>query len=199
MAKAAPKAPETPSLAQTLAGIRGDLEARVNALRDQIAETQARLEHASEGYLPRDEYAGRVSAWLDSQAEAFAQRAEYQVSSLRVPGPPQAVEFGALPVRGGQVVGGAIAEANIAPLLAWLLGDVLKAKLKALIEATPYKQGPPSSDRARLRSELQTQLDSLELREEALVMEAESIGLTLAPRPDCRPDIVLSLELAENT
>jgi hypothetical protein len=79
------------------------------------------------------------------------------------------------------------------------MGDQIKQKLGALIAASPYIEGPPLAARSKLRREVQAMLDGLELDEERLIVDAQSAGFEIVRRPDCRPEIVLSLALVEES
>jgi hypothetical protein len=174
------------------------LEQQVFDLREKITDTQARLEAATAADVPRDEFIARVNSWIDAQQREFDERAVYQVSALRLARPePQNVAILQGTVRGaGSASLDVVAFADMGPLIAGLFGAELKARLAALIDATDYPEGPPTADRAHLQLTLRNELDALELREETLIVEAEAAGLTIHRRPDCRPEIVLSLKLA---
>lgn len=184
-----------PKSVPPLAALREGLAARLEGLRAEIAETKDRLELVTQGSLPKAEYVSRVHAWVDAQAKRFEAGLEYQVSALRTPDAREGPSFGLLPVRGaGAASPELVAVADGASLLCWLAGSALKDRLAKMIEASPYAEGPPLAERDRLRRELGAELDRLELAEETLICEAEQVGLSLPRRPDCRPEIVLSLE-----
>jgi len=183
--------------AEALAAMREGIASELDRLRGEIASRQDELESVDEGAVPKVEYAARVAAWVDDLAGQFQRSAEYQVSALRLPNPrPRDVELLRVPVRGavGQSPE-AVAEVDVGPLLAFLLGDAIKTKLAAVIEASAYIQGPPSGERDRMRAEIEEELTRLEIQEERLVCQAEELGVHIARRAGVRPEIVLSLNL----
>lgn len=180
--------------AAVLADLKAELEDRIEELRNRIAGTQAELEAVVEGSVPKAEYLARVNDWVDAKAAHFGTEVQYSLSGLRLPGRPEPVTFGRVPVT-GSLTAGMVAEADVAAPICWLLNAEIKKKLAEAINASGYTEGPPLADRPKLRKELQSAIDELELAEERLIVEAESAGLTIARRHDCRPEIVLSLAL----
>lgn len=187
----------TPTATTTREPQSADLKGQVERIREQISEAKAQLELVDEGGLPRGEFFSNVERWVDDMARKFEADAGYRLSALRLPVPRAAdVALGELVVRGGQTPA-AVAIADSAPLLCWLLPDLLKQRAKEMIQGIDYVEGPPSADRPRLRRELQHRLDSLEMAEERTICEAEASGVVIPRRVDIRPSIVLSLDLSE--
>lgn len=196
MARPATKPAASPS--EALAALRDDLAAQLAELREQISEARGRLELCSEGALPKADYLQRLHAWIDGRAAEFERGLEFQTSALRTPDAREGPHFGLLPVRGaGAASFEVVAAADASGLICWHAGSALKDRLAKVIEAAPYQEGPPLAERARLRREVDAELNGLELAEEKLICEAEEVGLDLPRRPDVRPEIVLSLELVE--
>lgn len=185
----------TPSASSVLASMRDGIESRLAEIRTEITEAQDRLADVDDSGVPKAEYTARLNAWVDDMAQTFEREAEYGVSALRLPQPrPRDVHTLAVPVRGGGSYE-SIAVADAGPMLAFLFGDTLKAKLAEVIQASGYVEGPPTADRPAMRRSLLAELDRLELAEERLIAEAQDIGLDLPRRRDARPEIVLSLDL----
>jgi len=180
--------------AEALAAMREGIGGQLESLRAEIAELRDQLESVDDGAVPKAEYTARVAAWVDDQAQQFAQGAEFAISALRLPrAQPREVTVAQIPVRGGGS-DEIIAAADAGPLLCFLFADTLKERLGQLIEQSAYIQGPPSGERDRMRAEIEEELDRLESEEEALIVEGEAVGLTLHRRPDARPSIILALE-----
>jgi hypothetical protein len=187
------KQPTTKSPTEAMHALRAGIESELSELRERIAETNERLATLEDAPVPKSEYQQRVSQWVDEKAASF--RPEYAVSPLRDVRPRfDEVELGLLPVRGSNT-GESVASADAGPLLCWLLGDTIKAKLAETIANADLAEGPPSADRLRLRAELQAELRRLELAEEVLICDAEQAGFVIPRRPDADPAVILALEV----
>lgn len=191
------KVTPTPASAPTPGPRGADLRGQVETLRTEILAVQEQLESVDLGLVPRQELAERLEGWIDDKATAFEGNLWGQINALAGPRAlPFDVGLLALPVRGaGQNMPEVVASADGGGLLAWAFGDVLKERLSTAIAAMDYPSGPPTAARPKLRRELATRLDELELREEALVMQAEASGVAIPRRVDARPEVILSLDL----
>jgi hypothetical protein len=179
---------------ETMHQLRAGIESELADLRERIAETNERLATLEDAPVPKSEYQQRVSQWIDRQAANF--RPEYAVSPLRDVRPRfDEVELGLLPVRGSNT-GESIASADAGPLVCWLMGDAIKAKLAETIANADLPEGPPSAERPALRRKLEAELRELELREEALIVDAEAAGFSIPRRPDADAAVILSLEVS---
>jgi len=79
---------------------------------------------------------------------------------------------------------------DLGPVLAALLGeDALRAAFLRDLERAP--DGLDSAAKADRLKEIEAELLTLEMREEALIVDAEAQGLAVFRRPDARPEIVL--------
>jgi hypothetical protein len=189
------KQPTTKSPTEAMHALRSGIESELSGLRERIAETNERLATLEDAPVPKSEYQQRVSQWIDHQAASF--RPEYAVSPLRDVRPRfDEVSIAELPVRSSG--GPEVAVADAGPLLAWLFGAELKAKLGEVIEAADLETGPPTADRPKLRRDLEAELRRLELAEEVLICDAEQAGFVIPRRPDADPEIILSLTLEDS-
>jgi hypothetical protein len=190
------KQPTTKRPTEAMHALRSGIESELSELRAQITEAQDRLESIEIAPAPRAEYLERIGRWVDHQAAQF--KPEYAVSPLRDVRPRfDEVELGLLPVRGSNT-GESIASADAGPLLCWLLGNEIKRRLGEVIESADLETGPPVAERPALRRKLEAELRELELREEALVVDAEAAGFVIPRRPDADPEIILSLTLEDS-
>ncbi len=74
------------------------------------------------------------------------------------------------------------------------MGDTLRERLAAELGRLDYQPGPPAAERLALLESLEQQLRELELREEALIVQAEESGLSIDRREGCSPEIVLGYQ-----
>lgn len=183
---------QTPT--EAMRALRSGIESELSDLRGRIADAQDRLAELDEAPVPRSEYLERIGGWIDGKARTFAESAEYQVSALRGPAPRfDDVLLGSMPVRGSG--GPDVAVADAAPLLCWLMGDEIKAKLAETINAAGFEAGPPSADRPKLRRDLEAELRKLELAEERMIEEASEAGIDIPRRHDADPAVILALPM----
>jgi hypothetical protein len=97
---------------------------------------------------------------------------------------------------GSTVVSGSIV-VDVSHVVCSLFPVEIKAKLAELIKlkSADIDSGPSLAERPALIKAAQDRLYQLEVEEESLIYDAESIGLTgFYRRPDCNPEIVLMME-----
>lgn len=78
------------------------------------------------------------------------------------------------------------------PLLCALMGGQIKASLSKMIDSLDYEPGIPQQERDNLRKKLDTEIQALEREEEAMIVKAESMGLSIVRHPE----VVLEVERA---
>ena len=76
--------------------------------------------------------------------------------------------------------------------LCWLLRDTLLERIDAIVQATDYPEGLPSTERPARRAELEAQLEQLEAREEVAIRALEAEGRQIPRRQEARPELVLA-------
>lgn len=83
---------------------------------------------------------------------------------------------------------------GIGPMLAWAMGGSLVQRLHAEIDRLEYRPGPPMAERPARLAALRAELRTLEVREEALICEAEESGVIIPRRPDADPAVILGYD-----
>ena len=158
---------------------------RVDELRDKISSAQAELAALPDQPLPAADALARLNHWITAESAKFnpARAFTTEGSNLNV------LELQGLRLSENTV------SVDPTPMLCWLLGDTLKAKLTAAIEALPPSTGIPLKDRPAVAQRLRDEIARLETAEERLVREAEAAGEPLERRGDARPEIVLAANL----
>lgn len=158
---------------------------RVTELRSKIAARRTELEQLPEASIPASDAIARMTAWVDSQAAAFTTGANAFTGEQF--SRPTTLLLTA--IRNGNHM----ADVDAGPLLCWLLGDVIKTRLKVGIEALPHAPGIPLAERPAAAQRLRDEIARLETAEERLVREAEAAGEPIVRRGDARPEIVLAV------
>ena len=161
-------------------------------LRAEIERVKQALVELDELSYPRDEWRARLHEWVDRQAAESERPAAHGLSAMRAPyGRPQYIDsfsLSVLPSPGGKN----FAHVNLSGLLCWLLRDTLLERIDAIVQATDYPEGPPSTERPARRAELETQLEQLEAREELAIRTLEADDRSVMRRQEARPELVLA-------
>lgn len=167
---------------------------KLQKLRERIATLKSDIEDLELGVATRDEAAERLTQWVDHQAEQVSLTQMVATACVNT----ARIDDDAFSVGSRVTVDGLHADTQMAGLLAWVAGDVLKTRLlEKLDEMAP--QHCTTKDAAARKTALtkkQKELDQLELEEEQEICEAERAGYAIARRRDCRPEIVLAVDAA---
>lgn len=162
-------------------------------LRDEIDRIKQALVELEELSYPRDEWRARLHAWVERQAAEFERQAVYELSAMRstyVAASPRVGTFNinVLPSPGSKN----FAHVDLSGTLCWLLRDTLLERIDAIVQATDYPEGLPSTERPARRAELEAQLEQLEAREEVAIRALEAEGRQIPRRQEARPELVLA-------
>lgn len=160
--------------------------AEIASARNKIEAFQAERDELESGYLPAKEVAQRFNDQVDREAAKFS--AEYFLDPhLRNNGRSvdcAIFEIGARPGPYAHTV-------DVGPLLAFLFGNELKARITEYIETLDCPDSPQSVDRPALIKKLDAKIRAIEIEEESLITEAESAGIHVVRHPDASPEVIL--------
>lgn len=180
------------NLAKEFTATAAAIHEHVAEVREQIAAISEEIAWYQSAPLPKLEIVERAAAAVDREATKFI--AEAQVGDLVHRG--EVAELLELTGRTEVVAPGSpIAGVNIkiSPLLAWLFSSTIKDRLAEAIEQgeIDFAEGPPQAERTALIQSARARLHALGLEEEALIEQAEAVGIEIARRPDAAPDVIL--------
>lgn len=168
----------------------------VNAIRAEIASVSAEIEWVQDSMLPPDE----IKAGVSASCKALSQAHDFPLGRLASPGAGMlelaemltaqatALNFGAGEGRHTSV------SVALGGILAALFGDDLVKRLHKKVDDLDYVPGPPSRDRPEALKKLRATLHGLEAREEAMICQAEEIGLLIPRRSDADPAVILGYD-----
>jgi hypothetical protein len=161
---------------------------RLAEIRSALETAQAALARLPERPLPASEAIERASAWIDAKAAEFGASRRAEAFAQAAPGLAleRALAIDAEEVRPHQFA------ADTAPLVAWLLGDQLKAKLEAEISALELTDPLPAAKRAAEQQRLETEILNLEIEEEQITRALELAGEPIERRADCNLAVILA-------
>lgn len=165
----------------------------ISAIRAEIDSVTAEVEWVQDSMLPPDEVKARVSA----SCKVLSQAHGLSLARLANPdaGMPELAEMltalGNTQVFGGGEGRHVSVSVPLGGILAALLGDALVKKLHEGIDSLDYCPGPTSGDRPMALKGLRETLRGLEIREEAMICEAEEIGMFIPRRAEADPAIIL--------
>lgn len=168
---------------------------KLASIRSDLSDAQSALADLPDRPLPVTEAIERASAWVDTKAEAFDSYRAARVFAET----DSAFALSTLFDFDVSQIGEQPGRANATPMLCWLHGDALKAKLAAEIEGLTLDDPLPMADRGPEKQRLKALVAKLEIEEEVLIRQIEDNGEPVQRRPDadlsviCAPD----LELAE--
>lgn len=166
----------------------------VSAIRVEIDSVAAEIEWVQDSMLPPDE----IKAGVTASCKALAQAHDFPLARLANPeaGMRDLVEM--LTVQGATQVFGEGRHISVSvPLggvLMALLGDEVVKKLHKRIDELSYTPGPPSRERPEALKKLRAALRDLEVREEAMICQAEEIGLLIPRRAEADPAVILGYD-----
>ncbi|HEY0877862.1 MAG TPA: hypothetical protein VGE10_05370 [Zeimonas sp.] len=166
------------------------IEQHMSDLRQQIAALQT--ERAELLALPRDR--ATVEAIIRQTVEHWQRDGEQHVAreiARTAAGGPHAllVSRGVVPATHGAP---APFDLALGPLLTALLGaDHVEAALLRYVESVPA--GMPAAERETRLAEIAKTLDAIEAEEEKSIMLAAGEGISIARRPNARPEIVVGV------
>lgn len=167
---------------------------KMKKLRERIAKLKSEIEALELGVATREEAAERLTRWVDQQAEQVSLNGLVATACVNT----ARIDDDAFSVGARVTPDGLHADTQMAGLLAWVAGDVLKQRLlETLDEMAPQHcaEKDPAARKAALAKKLK-ELDQLEREEEQEICEAERAGYAVARRRDCRPEIVLAVNAA---
>ena len=170
----------------------GNAFAKVQALREQIAETAAELDALRTAPLPLDDAVARVRKWIDSAQDDSG-------LAYHLTGWCMSPEGGDLP-RGleGWTIGGDSPPVDLLRetmrILALVAGDVIQASIKAQVarRLADREPGPPIAERPAIRKALEAKLFDLEVKEESEIEKLEAQGHMVHRRDDAKAEIILA-------
>lgn len=167
------------------------VSAKLNTLRKRIAELTEEIEWLGSAPLPRNEVVARLDRYIDSLAGRWSPKFD-------VFGPdadPREVGLFTFKARlDGRVESGVVigsSGVDLAPALAALMPDTLKAFLRTYVEQADYEPGPPAAERPDIVRKLKAERLQLEIEEEQSIVLAEEAGMMIWRRDDCDPAVVL--------
>lgn len=162
----------------------------IDAIREEIASLREEIAWTRDGRLPRADAIARIGPAVDALAAKFT--GEIIPANLAsLPDPGNLIESWLT----GQIYSKAMpASMHLGPLLAWLHGDALKARLIRALEESGYISGVPLEDRPGRLAALESQLRGLEVEEERLVEAGEAAGLEVYRRADVNWTVVLGFD-----
>ncbi len=166
-----------------------DIRRQIEVLREQ----RGRVVGAP---LSAEETRQRIHGLLDAERQDFDRRLAYGLSAAARPGARIAdVDLFSIRCRGERDpdAGSVVQRADLAGLFAWLMGDELKSRLDPVIDRLA-DGGITEAERADRLKEIDNKARMLEVREEQVISEAESAGMTIARREDADPRVVLEVE-----
>lgn len=159
---------------------------KIAEVRAQIVGLEAQLNAPEHSSLSRAELAATVASLVDKWHESAAERVADDLRLLAGGHSPDLLVGTAHEI---EVQHFAIHEQAL-DARTWLVfaagKDALLARFAPLIEAAP--EGLGAAERARQRADLQRKLVEAEVREEALIRQAEAEGVITIPRPGQRPE-----------
>lgn len=165
---------------------------KIDLIRSDIEAVQEEILWTRDGRLPRDDASARIGPAVDALAARFIDGI-IPPNLAALPDPSSLID-GWLT---GHIFNHAMPSSmHLGPLLAWLHGDALKARLIRALEESDYVAGVPLDERPGRLAELNEHLRRLETEEEALVEAAEAAGLEVYRRPDLDWGIVLEYDPA---
>jgi hypothetical protein len=167
----------------------------VSRLRHEIDRCREEIEWMASAPIPPDELKARVAEQCQTLAARFD--GSRHLAALAYPngGVNELREMltGSTRVNvGGQVI--VPVDTEFGPLLAWLMGDVMVSRLHAEIDGMDYRPGPPMEERPARIVALKDEMLKLEQREEAIICQAEGMGVFIPRRPDADPAVVLAYD-----
>jgi hypothetical protein len=159
---------------------------KLDRIREDMQRTATDLDELKATLLPASDAIARFDEWVDSMAAVYLSRVYNDVSAAFSPDThPSAIRVGRI-----AVTPGAVPETNFAPTLAFILGDLLKEKHRAIFESR-LSDAPAMAERPAMIAELKNRIRKLELDEERVIRAAEAAGHVLARRANVDIDLVL--------
>jgi hypothetical protein len=161
---------------------------RLAEVRTALESAQAELARLPARPLPTAEAVERAHSWIDAKAAEFNGRRRAEAFTMAAPGLAleRALAIEAEEIRPHQ------SAADPAPVLAWLFGDQLKAKLADEISGLDIAGPLPLAERAAEAQRLEAEIEGLEVQEEILVRALEQTGEPVERRADASIDIILA-------
>lgn len=160
------------------------LPRRITELREQIKHLRTERNQLPGALLPKADAIRAAHQWVDELAAQF--NAPYRATEFaQIGGTRKLLTISAI----GK--GELTKDVELAPMLAWLMGDELKAKLASALDGLE-EDGIPAADRPELMARLDADIRALEIAEEQLIRESESAGEPIQRRTDAEPELVLA-------
>lgn len=176
--------------APAIGKIRGDIRAAIAQTRDELSAVDAEFAAAEAAPLPADELRHRAIAEIDRVAKAGALTLNPRNRSGDPLGLTRRLSLSATTGASGatHILGDAGA-----PVLVWLIRDLLVGEVELQIEATDFTGALTDAERDDRFAELAARRLEIERREEALVELAEAEGRIVQRRPDLDPRAFLGV------
>lgn len=163
-------------------------------IRERIGTLKGEVEALENGPVSRDEAAEKIEQWVNDSAAQFDAGRIAETAATMVAMDESSFRMTATPTPDGLGMQG-----SVAPALCWLMGDTVKDKLLARLDALAPEacSTKDAAGRKKLLEKKRKALYALEVDEEREIERLESQGATTARRRDCRPEIVLAVETAQ--
>lgn len=148
------------------------LSGELHRIRDKITAAKDGLRSLDEAKTPRDHADAAIDRLIDTHAERGSLALGYIADGMPLPNNPSS--------------------RSAFDLLCWLAPELVRAKCCAELDriyAVGQVQDPQAARSAR--SKLMGELFDLEVEEERLIMQAETLGFPLSRRGDADPRAVL--------
>lgn len=171
------------------------LKDQVASLRNKISELQLQRDQIENARLPVPDATKRICDWIDQQSnlfdttilDMFSSPTDSEANLFNIESKVQLTNVE------GQLVG-MYANANIGPLMCYLFNKPLKETISSHISSLSSEVGPPTKERPSLIEKIDSQIHSLEIEEETLIVKAKSNGIQISRHPNFNPEIVLEFK-----
>lgn len=174
-----------------------EIRQKVSDLREKIESLKAQKDDIENSLLPKSEVIERAHELITSNADRFIQdELQYRLSNLlNAGGNPHSAGLFKLSLFTMKDIDQSH-DIDLGGLLCCLLGDQIRDGLTKAIEGLPYDEGLPAPERPAKTKQLDGEIMKLEREEEAMIVKAESMGLSIARHPDANPRVILECEEA---
>lgn len=172
---------------------------RIETLQGKLADALSRRDAIEAAPLPATEAKARIDEHVDGAAAAFAPNVmvaqAMSPDSMINESPfrtPILSAQGAAP-EGGGPIDVSVPSLDLLPMLAWTMGDTIKAQLHAAIDARiDGDQALTTEQRAEQLATIDAELEKLGREEEDLIAGIEAAGEPIERRGDAEPRVILN-------
>jgi hypothetical protein len=169
-----------------------EMRQQLEALRAEIATLKAEQAELTSAGLTLAEAKARLSGYIEQLGQTYAEQVDLTVFTR--PGYRPSKDR-LMPATEITPTTPATTKDLRLEFLCFCFGDTLKHRLTDLLAGQLGKdyQGVAELDRARRLTEIDARLLELETAEEALISEAEAVGIEIDRRPEASPAAVLQV------